>query len=120
MICVGKGTVFFFSHESSWLIHSFKIQNLFREAEKKKLPVFFFLKKSSWAIHQFLAGSHFFYTKLGCIFFSAFLCVFSVFFFSHEKFMCHSFIRSQGCFFFRRRKKKQLFHSSNRFFPKVR
>ena len=37
------------------------------------------------------------------------VCVFFLCFFSPEKFICHSFIRFQSCFFFRHRKKNPAF-----------
>ena len=56
--------------------------------------------------------------KIKLYFFPRFFDFFSVFFLSHEKFFCNSFIWSQGCIFFIRRRKKKLFYSSNRFFQK--
>ena len=73
--------IFLFPRESSWLIHSFKIQNsvffFSKNPEKKKYSPFF----------QYFAVFFFFLPK--------------------KKFMCHSFNRSRGCFFFFRRRKKK-------------
>ena len=119
---IAKVPYFFISAEK-FMAHSF-IQNpevrfFSREAGKKKIH--FFPKKSSWAIHSILGRVSLFLLKIGLyFFFSAFLGVFSVFFFFPRKFICHSFIRSRGCFFFfpSPKKKKTAFSFIQSIFSK--
>ena len=117
-----KGTVFFFPRKSSWPIHSFKILKFvffFPRSGKKKYNLFFFFpRKSSFAIHSKSGGVSIILLKSKlCFFFSAFLGVFSVFFFSWKSSHVHSFIRSQ-CFFFRSQKKKTAFSFVQSIFSK--
>ena len=94
-----------------------------RSGKKKIQTCFFLFPRKSWSvIHSDFYGVPFFLTVVGCIFFFPQFCLFFVcFFLSTEKFTCHSFIRSQSCFFFFSgfgKNKKQYFHSFNRFFSK--
>ena len=99
-------------------IHSkFKILFFFISAKREK-KIHFFPKKSSWAIHSILGRVSLFLLKIGLyFFFRIFGCFFCIFFFP-GKFICHSFIQSQGCFFFRRRKKKTAFSFIQSIFSK--
>ena len=93
----------------------------FREAEKKNTRgYFFFPRKSSWGIHSGSGGFFFIFFESGvCFFFSTFFGFFFVFFSCKSSHVIHSF-DLEAAFFFRRWKKKiQLFHSFNRFFPKM-
>ena len=94
----------------------------FREAGKKKNTrvYFFFPEKVHEAFIQDLVGFSFFFLKLGCVFFSTFLCVFFVFFFScKSSHAIHSFDLEAVFFFSSLEKKIQLFHSFNRFCLKM-
>ena len=97
----------------------------FPRSGKKKIQgcIFFFPRKSSWAIHSGFGGFLFiFFESCLCFFFSnIFGCFLCVFFFPVKVHM--SFIQSiSGLYFFffvAGKKKIQLFHSINRFFPKM-
>ena len=91
-----KGIVFFFPgkvHRS--FIHSNPkmLFFFFREAGKKNTSWFFSITgKVHRSFIWILRKSVFFY-KIGCVFFFPHFCVVFVFFFSTEKFTCHSFIQ---------------------------
>ena len=126
-IYLSKGTVFFFSAGMD-VGHSFiqirKSCFFFPRSGKKKIQTCFFLfPRKSWSvIHSDFYGVPFFLTVVGCIFFFPQFCLFFVcFFLSTEKFTCHSFIRSQSCFFFpaSEKIKNSIFIHSIDFSPKV-
>ena len=97
-----KVPYFFFSRKSSWVIHSFKIENrvFFFPKKKYKLVFFFFPGKVHTPFIQYLVKPNVFFNKMGCIFFFPHFRVFFSFFFFLEKFTCHSFIRLKKLFFF--------------------
>ena len=116
--------IFFFRGHGRWsFIHSNpKIVFFFFSAEREKkiqLVFFYFRGKVDRSFIPILMRSPFFNISWLCFFFSRIFGCLCVFFFSKEKFTCHSFIRSQSCFFFLASgKKKQHFHSFIQFFTK--
>ena len=126
LLIYDKGIVFFF-FLIKFMGHSFnqivKLCFFFSRSGKKKYEGAFFFSQKKFMRHSFRIWWVFlFFLKVGCVFFfSTFWVFFVCFFFSCKSSHCHSFIQSRGCIFFflSLEKKIQLFHSFNRFFPKV-
>ena len=118
-LALAKGTVFFYfpgKVHGSFIHSKPKIVFFFPRSGKKKYKLVFFSWKSSYAIHSKFHGFNVIFNKMG--FFFPEILAFFLFFFL-EKFTC-SFIHSiSELFFFPVSEKKQLFHSFNRFCPKM-
>ena len=119
--------IFFFRGHGRWsFIHSNpKIVFFFfsRSGKKKIQTCFFLFPRKSWSvIHSDFYGVPFFLTVVGCIFFSAVLSVFCVFFSFHGK-VHMSFIHSISELFFffpaSEKIKNSIFIHSIDFSPKV-
>ena len=120
--CYIKGTIFFYADK--FIGHSFiqirKSCLFFPKpyfwSEKNKM-YFFFPRKSSSAIHSDFEEPPIFLIKMCCVFSPSFLCVF-LFFFSAEKFTCHSFIRFSRSGKKTTREKKTAFSFIQKISPK--